>query len=76
MNNKKHLSFLNIVIFLSLIYIIAILNMFTSKNKTISEVENRTLAQKPIFSIESLLSGKYFRDFEGFFPITFIIEKN
>lgn len=67
MNKKNQLSFLNIIIFISLIYIIAILNIIAPKNKTISEVENRTLAQKPVFSVGNLLSGKYFRDFEDFF---------
>lgn len=67
MNKKNQLSFLNIIIFISLIYIIAILNILTPKNKTISEVENRALAQKPVFGIGDLLSGKYFRDFESFF---------
>lgn len=76
MNKKNQLSFLNIFIFMSLIYIIAILNMFTPKDKTISEVENRTLAQKPVFSMESLLSGKYFRDFESFFADHFLDREN
>ncbi|WP_312700827.1 DHHW family protein [Sedimentibacter sp.] len=67
MNNKKYLSTINVCIFLSLIYIIAILNITAPKDKTISEVENRTLAQKPVFSMERLLSGKYFRDFEDYF---------
>lgn len=67
MNNKNHLSFLNILIFISLIYIITILNILTPKNRTISEVENRTLAQKPVYSVDNLLSGKYSRDFESFF---------
>ena len=67
MNKKNYLSFFNILIFISLIYIIAILNIFTPKDKTISEVENRTLAQKPVFSVDNVLSGKYSRDFESFF---------
>ncbi len=67
MNNKNQLSFLNIFIFISLIYIIAVLNMLAPKDKTVSEVENRTLAQRPVFSMDDLLSGKYFRDFESFF---------
>ncbi len=76
MNKKNHLSFLNIFIFISLIYLITILNMLTPKNKTISEVENRTLAQKPVFSMDSLLSGKYFRDFENFFADHFFAREN
>lgn len=76
MNKKSYLSFLNIFIFISLIYIITILNMLTPKNKTVSEVENRTLAQKPVFSMDNLLSGKYFRDFEDFFADHFFDREN
>ncbi len=67
MDKKNHLSFLNIFIFLALIYIFTILNILAPKDKTISEVENRTLAKKPVYSLDNLLSGKYFRDFEDFF---------
>ncbi len=67
MNKNNHLSFLNIVVFIILIYLITILNILSPKNKTISEVENRTLAQKPVLSIDNIISGKFSRDFEGFF---------
>jgi hypothetical protein len=76
MNNKNHLSILNILIFISLIYTVTILNILTPKNKAISEVENRTLAQKPVFSVDNLLSGKYFRDFESFFADHFFDREN
>lgn len=67
MNKNNHLLFLNIFIFISLIYIITILNLLSPKNKTISEVENRALAQRPNFTTDNLMSGQYFRDFESFF---------
>ena len=76
MNNKNYLSILNILIFISLIYTVTILNILTPKNKAISEVENRTLAQKPVFSVDNLLSGKYFRDFESFFADHFFDREN
>ena len=76
MNNKNHLSILNILIFISLIYTVTILNILTPKNKAISEVENRTWAQKPVFSVDNLLSGKYFRDFESFFADHFFDREN
>lgn len=41
--------------------------MISPKDKTISEVENRTLAQKPAFNVDNILSGQYSRDFESFF---------
>lgn len=67
MNKNNHLSFVNIFIFISLIYIITILNMLTPKDKSISEVENRALSKLPVFTVQNLLSGQYFRDFESFF---------
>ena len=67
MNKNNHLTFLNIVIFITLIYLITILNILSPKNKTISEVENRTLAQKPVFSMDNMISGQFSRDFEVFF---------
>jgi hypothetical protein len=76
MNKEVKISYLNIFIFLSLIYVFTILNLLTPKNKTISEVENRTLAKKPEFSMDNLLSGKYFRDFESFFADHFFDREN
>lgn len=76
MNKKSHISYLNVFIFLLIIYLFTILNLLTPKNKTISEVENRTLAQKPVYSLDNLLSGKYFRDFESFFADHFFDREN
>ncbi len=67
MNKNNHLSFINIFVFISLIYIFSILNIISPKDKTISEVENRTLAKKPVFNVGNILSGQYSRDFESFF---------
>lgn len=67
MNKNNHLLFLNIFIFISLIYTITILNLLSPKNKSISETENRALAQKPNYSTDKLISGQYFREFESFF---------
>ncbi len=67
MNKNNHLSKFNIIIFITLIFLITVLNILTPKNKTISEVENRSLAQKPVFSMNNVVSGQYSRDFESFF---------
>lgn len=66
-NKNNRLSFINIFVFLTIIYVFTVLNFLSPKDKTISEVENRALTQKPVFSIDNFLSGNYFREFEGFF---------
>ena len=76
MNKKSKIEFLNIFIFLSLIYIFTIFNFLAPNNKTISDAENRTLAQKPVYSFDTLLSGKYFRGFEDFFTDHFFNREN
>ena len=67
---------IKIFIFLVVIFAITNLNMFSPKDKTISEVENRALAGKPILSADSVLSGKYFRDFENYFADHFVVREN
>lgn len=76
MNKKNKISYLNIFIFLTIIYLFTFLNFITPKDKTISETENRTLAQKPVFTMDNLLSGKFFGDFESFFADHFFDREN
>lgn len=52
------------------------LNLISPKDETISEVENRALAQKPVFSVNNLLSGDYFKEFESFFSDHFFSREN
>jgi len=47
-----------LIIFLCLIFIPAVL-FWVLPDKKISEDENRSLQQRPVFSVESLVSGKY-----------------
>nr|WP_312577205.1 DHHW family protein [Sedimentibacter sp.] len=74
--NKQYVFYINIGIFMILIFTISIFNMLSPKDKTISEVENRTLAKKPVLTIESILSGKYSRDFENYFADNFAVRDN
>lgn len=53
------------------ILIIVILNLITP-NKTFSETENRYLEQKPEFSLDNLLQGKYTKDYEKFIEDQFV----
>lgn len=77
MNSKKqYMFYINIGIFMFLIFAISIFNMLSPKDKTVSQVENRTLAKKPTITVESVLSGKYSRDFENYFADNFVIREN
>jgi len=74
MNNKKqYVLYINIGVFILLIFAISIFNFLSPKDKTISQVENRTLAKRPILSVDSVLSGKYSKDFENYFADNFAI---
>ena len=76
MNKNNRSSFINIFIFLAIIYVFSMLNLISPKDETISEVENRALAQKPVFSVNNLLSGDYFKEFESFFSDHFFSREN
>lgn len=75
-NNKQYVFYINIAIFMSLIFAISIFNMLSPKDKTVSVVENRTLAKKPNLTVESVLSGIYSRDFENYFADNFAVRDN
>lgn len=67
---------INIIIVILTIFIVSALNMVSPKNETISEVENRALAQIPVFSFSELFSGKYIRNFESYFADHFVMREN
>jgi hypothetical protein len=46
-------------VFLAVIILVAAVNLF-SKDREFSDTENRSLAQKPVFSMDSLKDGSYF----------------
>ena len=53
------------IIFLGLMLIAGVF-LVVKKDKTYSETENRMLAQKPEFSMDSLISGQFMQDVESF----------
>jgi len=63
------------VISLSLVAVvvggIAVLNIAQTERPTISEMENRTLAEMPEFSVDSLFDGSYFKGLSAFVSDTF-----
>lgn len=61
---KKLLKYNIVIIFLLIIFAVPILSAFN--NKTISNIENRTLAAKPELTKERLLNGNYFSGWEEY----------
>lgn len=59
-------------IFLVFLIVAFAFNLF-SKDKKYSESENRMLAQKPVFSMANLTSGKYMKDMEDYVTDQFFI---
>lgn len=57
-------------LFIIYIFIIGIYKVLTPDYET-SEVENRSLAQKPKFTLESFVDGSYTKDFETYFTDQF-----
>ena len=62
---KKISQMAQIAVFLLLIVLVPVLYLVTP-DKQMSESENRTLAQLPAFSLQSLLSGQYTSEFETY----------
>lgn len=63
----KMQSKLNVLIFLLLIFGFSLINMISYSSRSISSLEQRKLAAKPDFSMESLFSGEFTREIERFF---------
>lgn len=70
---KKSLLFFRdmAIVFVLLIFILTILNLL-KKDQSFSESENRMLAEKPKFSVERLVQGKYTDGFETYVNDQFI----
>lgn len=62
---KKIFKYPLMIIFLAIIFVIPILTWLNYGEK-VSNIENRTLASKPVYSREKLLSGEYFPEWEEF----------
>ncbi|MGI6587300.1 MAG: DHHW family protein [Peptococcia bacterium] len=70
---KKH--HLNILLFLIPLFLLGALNLFTPHKPAISQLENRTLKTKPLFTTEKLFSGEYFQEYEDYFADNFIFRE-
>lgn len=61
------------VIFIILITILGLTNLLNFNKPTVSVLENRALKPKPELTINGLLTGDYFRDYEEYYSDTFIL---
>jgi len=66
---------INLICLLSVLVLFSVVtmfNLFQTDRATVSESENRTLAQMPVFSFDSLFDGSYYKGLTDFFSDTFI----
>ncbi|MDP5274970.1 DHHW family protein [Chengkuizengella axinellae] len=63
---------LNVILFMGTLLVFFLLNIFHSDDEVVTNLENRSLAQKPPFTWKSLFSGQYVQDYEHYFSDQFI----
>lgn len=68
---KKKINIIFIVLFIIIIILVPITMAFT-EDKEFSENENRYLSSKPKISINEILNGKYFKNFEKYVDDQFV----
>ena len=71
--NIERLKKASFAFLVALLIIISAINIFSPKNKTISERENRSLSKFPEISVKSLFNGTYFRGIEDWFSDNFVM---
>jgi len=69
-------TYLNIVFFLVPLFLLGTLNIINPQKPTVSQLENRALKTKPVFSVQTLANGEYFKEYESFFADTFIFRES
>ncbi len=62
----------NACLFLMTLMALFLLNSLQTERPIYSEIENRALKTKPVFTWERLFSGAYFVEFENYFADTFV----
>ncbi len=67
---NKSGAFFIILAFVGVIITLFLVSAFDT-DPTVSQRENRTLKQKPKFTISAVLDGKYFSEFEEYYQDTF-----
>ena len=71
--NQIYRAFCNVL--LAVLLLVMILSFF-DKEPVRSELENRDLKQKPSLTIEGILDGSYFREYQLYFADTFPNREN
>lgn len=66
---------LNIIVFISILFVFGLLNLFHTVDQTVLESENRSI-KKPILTTDNLFSGDYFRDVDVYYSDTFLLRDN
>ncbi len=61
------------LIFFAILIVFGTANLINTHKPEISEVENRALAGKPVFSAANLFNGKYFEEYNNYYNDTFIL---
>lgn len=66
---------LDATIFIIIIFLAGLINLFNPNKPTISVAENRKLQEKPVFSIESVFNGSYAKEYSSYYSDTFILRE-
>jgi len=62
---------LNIALFLIVIFGLAATNLLHAKKDKVSELEQREIQQRPVFTVDRLFEGKFTREYDNFFADNF-----
>ena len=73
--SDRHLPPASLIVFAALLCGFALVNLFWPKREN-SELENRKLAQMPVFSVKTLLNGKWLDDFSTYLQDQVALRQN
>jgi len=66
---------LNVILFLLILGVFALLNLFQTDRPTVSQLENRALKAKPALTLSTLFDGSYLKDLEEYYADTFVFRE-
>ncbi len=62
---------LNLTLFLIFIFGVAAINLLRPQSQSVSELEQRTIQQSPVFTTERLFDGDFTREYDNYFSDNF-----
>ena len=62
---------LNLTLFLIVIFGVAAINLLRHQSQSVSDLEQRTIQQSPVFTTERLFDGDFTRDYDNYFSDNF-----